>query len=49
MCTKRLFYGKNNIDFFNEHRWFFHKNGLQKIADEGATDAVVTKVTKRTK
>lgn len=27
--------------------WFFHKNGLQKIADEGATDAVVTKVTKR--
>ena len=27
--------------------WFFHKNGLNKIADEGATDAVVTKVTKR--
>ena len=27
--------------------WFFHKNGLQKIADEGATDAVVTKVTKK--
>ena len=27
--------------------WFFSKNGLNKIADEGATDAVVTKVTKR--
>lgn len=27
--------------------WFFSKNGLHKIADEGATDAVVTKVTKR--
>jgi len=27
--------------------WFFHKNGLHKIADEGATDDVVTKVTKR--
>jgi len=27
--------------------WFFYKNGLHKIADEGATDAVVTKVTKR--
>jgi putative chitinase len=27
--------------------WFFHKNGLHKIADEGATDAVVTKVTRR--
>lgn len=27
--------------------WFFHKNGLHKIADEGATDIVVTKVTKR--
>jgi putative chitinase len=27
--------------------WFFHKNGLHKIADEGATDAVITKVTKR--
>lgn len=27
--------------------WFFNKNGLHKIADEGATDAVVTKVTKR--
>jgi putative chitinase len=27
--------------------WFFHKNGLHKIADEGATDVVVTKVTKR--
>jgi putative chitinase len=27
--------------------WFFHKNGLNKIADEGDTDAVVTKVTKR--
>jgi len=27
--------------------WFFHKNGLQKIADLGATDEVVTKVTKR--
>jgi putative chitinase len=27
--------------------WFFHKNGLNKIADEGATDVVVTKVTKR--
>jgi len=25
--------------------WFFHKNGLHKIADEGATDVVVTKVT----
>jgi len=27
--------------------WFWNKNGLNKIADEGATDAVVTKVTKR--
>jgi len=27
--------------------WFFYKNGLHKIADEGATDEVVTKVTKR--
>lgn len=27
--------------------WFFTKNGLHKIADEGATDLVVTKITKR--
>jgi putative chitinase len=27
--------------------WFFSKNGLHKIADEGATDAIVTKITKR--
>jgi putative chitinase len=27
--------------------WFFHTNGLQKIADIGATDDVVTKITKR--
>ena len=27
--------------------WFFSKNGLHKIADEGSTDAVVTKITKR--
>ena len=27
--------------------WFFSKNGLNKIADQGATDAVVTSVTKR--
>jgi putative chitinase len=27
--------------------WFFYKNGLHKIADGGATDAVVTSVTKR--
>ena len=27
--------------------WFFHKNGLHKIADEGATAEVVTKITKR--
>jgi putative chitinase len=27
--------------------WFFHKNGLHKIADEGATTEVVTKITKR--
>jgi putative chitinase len=27
--------------------WFFYKNGLHKIADEGATDVVVTKITKR--
>ncbi len=27
--------------------WFFHKNGLHRIADEGADDIVVTKVTKR--
>jgi putative chitinase len=27
--------------------WFFHKNGLHKIADEGDTDLIVTKVTKR--
>lgn len=27
--------------------WFFHKNGLHKIADKGATDIVVTEVTKR--
>jgi putative chitinase len=27
--------------------WFFNKNGLHKIADSGATDAVVTSITKR--
>ena len=27
--------------------WFFHKNGLHKIADEGATEAVVTSITKK--
>jgi len=27
--------------------WFFYKNGLHKIADGGATDAVVTSITKR--
>jgi putative chitinase len=27
--------------------WFFHKNGLHRIADEGATDEVITKITKR--
>lgn len=27
--------------------WFFHKTGLHKIADKGATDAVVTEVTKK--
>ena len=27
--------------------WFFSKNGLNKIADEGSTDLVVTKITKR--
>ena len=27
--------------------WFFHKNGLHKIADQGATDAVITTITKR--
>jgi len=27
--------------------WFFHKNGLHKLADSGATDSVVTSITKR--
>jgi putative chitinase len=27
--------------------WFFHKNGLHKLADGGATEAVVTTITKR--
>jgi putative chitinase len=27
--------------------WFFHKNGLHKLADGGATDAVVTQITRR--
>ena len=27
--------------------WFFNKNGLHKLADSGATDAVVTSITKR--
>jgi len=27
--------------------WFFNKNGLHKMADVGATDAVVTSITKR--
>ena len=27
--------------------WFFHKNGLNAIADKGANDATVTSVTKR--
>ena len=27
--------------------WFFTKNGLHKLADQGATDAVVTQITKR--
>jgi putative chitinase len=27
--------------------WFFHKNGLHKLADTGATEAAVTSVTKR--
>ena len=26
--------------------WFFSKNGLHKMADSGASDAVVTKITK---
>lgn len=26
--------------------WFFYKNGLHKVADEGATDVVITKITK---
>lgn len=26
--------------------WFFNKNGLHKIADEGPTDEIVTKITK---
>ena len=29
--------------------WFFNKNGLHKIADGGATDTVVTSITKRVK
>lgn len=27
--------------------WFFTKNGLHKISDKGATDAVITEITKR--
>ena len=27
--------------------WFFNKNGLHKLADGGATDAVVTQITRR--
>jgi putative chitinase len=27
--------------------WFFSKNGLHRMADEGATDAIVTKITRR--
>ena len=27
--------------------WFWSKNGLNKIADTGATDAAVTMITKR--
>jgi putative chitinase len=27
--------------------WFFNKNGLHRIADEGSSDTVVTKITKR--
>ena len=27
--------------------WFFHSNSLHKLADEGATEGVVTKITKR--
>jgi len=27
--------------------WFFNKNGLHKMADEGSSDTVVTKITKR--
>jgi putative chitinase len=27
--------------------WFFSKNGLNRIADEGSTDVVVTKITRR--
>jgi putative chitinase len=27
--------------------WFFSKNGLHRMADEGASDVVVTKITKR--
>jgi putative chitinase len=27
--------------------WFFHRNGLHKLADGGSTDAVVTQITKR--
>jgi putative chitinase len=27
--------------------WFFSKNGLHKMADEGFSDTVVTKITKR--
>lgn len=27
--------------------WFFNKNGLHKMADQGATDQVVTSITKR--
>ena len=27
--------------------WFFNKNGLHKMSDEGSSDAVVTKITKR--
>jgi putative chitinase len=27
--------------------WFFSKNGLHKMADEGSSDSVVTKITKR--
>ena len=27
--------------------WFFNKNGLHKMADQGSTDAVVTSITKR--